>query len=173
VELAIRTARPGSVLHCCNSLFATVIAAQSRLWPAYLAPAASQSSKVVGAMRAFSPGNITLPTIDSPKTPDQVGTSFTLRPRTSRVAWSRPHPADLVQVTGETANMAVLDGTMAVRVAQALRVKMSRFGHYGAYAAGALSRSGLHFRPVRSDSGAGQCGSKPGDKSIENLDQLG
>jgi len=50
---------------------------------------------------------------------------------------------------------------------------MSRFGHYGAYAAGALPRSGLHFRPVRSDSGAGQCGPKPGDKSIENLDQLG
>jgi DNA-binding IclR family transcriptional regulator len=78
-----------------------------------------------------------------------------------------------MQATGETANMAVLDGTMAVYVAQALRVEMSRFGHYGAYAAGALSRSGLHFRPVRSDSGAGQCGSKPGDQSIENLDQLG
>ena len=173
MELAIRTARPGSVLHCCNSAFGTVSAAQSRLWPAYLAPAASQSSKVVGAMRAFSPGNITLPAIDSPKTPDHVRTSFTLRPRTSRVAWSRPHLADLVQATGETANMAVLDGTMAVYVAQALRVKMSRFGHYGAYAAGALPRSGLHFRPVRSDSGAGQCGPKPGDQSIENLDQLG
>jgi hypothetical protein len=26
-----------------------------------------------------------LPAIDSPKTPDHVGTSFTLRPRTSRV----------------------------------------------------------------------------------------
>jgi DNA-binding IclR family transcriptional regulator len=102
-----------------------------------------------------------------------VGTSFTLRRRTSRVAWSRPHLADLVQATGETANMAMLDGTMAVYVAQALRVKMSRFGHYGAYAAGALSRSGLHFRPMRSDSGAGQCGPKPGDQSIENLDQLG
>lgn len=33
-------------------------------------------------------------------------------------AWSRPHLADLVAATGETANMAVLDGTMAVYVAQ-------------------------------------------------------
>ena len=65
--------------------------------------------------------------------------------------WSRPHLADVVQATGETANMAVLDGTMAVRVAQALRVKMSRFGHYGAYAVGVLLRSGLHFRPVDPD----------------------
>lgn len=32
--------------------------------------------------------------------------------------WSRPHLADVVQATGETANMAVLDGTMAVYVAQ-------------------------------------------------------
>ena len=33
-------------------------------------------------------------------------------------AWSRPHLTDLVRATGETANMAVLDGTMAVYVAQ-------------------------------------------------------
>lgn len=33
-------------------------------------------------------------------------------------AWSRPHLADLVRATGETANMAVLDGAMAVYVAQ-------------------------------------------------------
>ena len=33
-------------------------------------------------------------------------------------AWSRPHLAHLVQATGETANMAVLDGTMATYVAQ-------------------------------------------------------
>lgn len=33
-------------------------------------------------------------------------------------AWSRPQLADLVRATGETANMAVLDGTMAVYVAQ-------------------------------------------------------
>jgi IclR family transcriptional regulator, acetate operon repressor len=32
--------------------------------------------------------------------------------------WSRPHLADVVQATGETANMAVLDGTLAVYVAQ-------------------------------------------------------
>ena len=32
--------------------------------------------------------------------------------------WSRPHLADVVQATGETANMAVLDGTMAVYVAK-------------------------------------------------------
>lgn len=33
-------------------------------------------------------------------------------------AWARPHLAELVKATGETANMAVLDGTMAVYVAQ-------------------------------------------------------
>lgn len=33
-------------------------------------------------------------------------------------SWAGPHLADLVQATGETANMAVLDGTMAVYVAQ-------------------------------------------------------
>ena len=33
-------------------------------------------------------------------------------------AWSRPHLSELVKVTGETANMAVLDGSMAVYVAQ-------------------------------------------------------
>ncbi|AOW95274.1 IclR family transcriptional regulator [Rhodococcus sp. WMMA185] len=33
-------------------------------------------------------------------------------------AWSRPHLAELVRGTGETANMAVLEGTMAVYVAQ-------------------------------------------------------
>ncbi len=33
-------------------------------------------------------------------------------------AWSRPHLSELVRGTGETANMAVLDGTMAVYVAQ-------------------------------------------------------
>ncbi|MBJ8344656.1 IclR family transcriptional regulator [Antrihabitans sp. YC2-6] len=33
-------------------------------------------------------------------------------------AWSRPHLSDLVRATGETANMAVLDGTAAVYVAQ-------------------------------------------------------
>jgi len=33
-------------------------------------------------------------------------------------AWSRPHLVDLVKATGETANMAMLDGTMAVYVAQ-------------------------------------------------------
>src|SRR5574340_1135244 len=33
-------------------------------------------------------------------------------------AWSRPHLAELVKATGETANMAVLDGTAAVYVAQ-------------------------------------------------------
>ncbi|TSE01412.1 IclR family transcriptional regulator [Skermania sp. ID1734] len=33
-------------------------------------------------------------------------------------AWSRPHLAELVRVTGETANMAVLDDAMAVYVAQ-------------------------------------------------------
>ena len=32
--------------------------------------------------------------------------------------WSRPHLSELVKGTGETANMAVLDGTMAVYVAQ-------------------------------------------------------
>ena len=33
-------------------------------------------------------------------------------------AWSRPQLVDLVKATGETANMAMLDGTMAVYVAQ-------------------------------------------------------
>ncbi len=33
-------------------------------------------------------------------------------------AWSRPYLSELVNTTGETANMAVLDGTMAVYVAQ-------------------------------------------------------
>jgi len=33
-------------------------------------------------------------------------------------AWSRPHLSELVKATGETANMAVLDGTKAVYVAQ-------------------------------------------------------
>ncbi|MFV9452745.1 IclR family transcriptional regulator [Rhodococcus sp. NM-2] len=33
-------------------------------------------------------------------------------------SWSRPHLSDLVERTGETANMAVLDGNMAVYVAQ-------------------------------------------------------
>ena len=33
-------------------------------------------------------------------------------------AWSRPYLADLVKATGETSNMAMLDGTMAVYVAQ-------------------------------------------------------
>jgi IclR family transcriptional regulator, acetate operon repressor len=33
-------------------------------------------------------------------------------------AWSRPHLSELVRGTGETANMAVLDGAMAVYVAQ-------------------------------------------------------
>src|SRR4029079_16007417 len=33
-------------------------------------------------------------------------------------AWSQPYLADLVKATGETSNMAMLDGTMAVYVAQ-------------------------------------------------------
>jgi len=33
-------------------------------------------------------------------------------------AWSRPYLAELVKATGETSNMAMLDGTMAVYVAQ-------------------------------------------------------
>src|SRR5688500_10074832 len=47
------------------------------------APAASQASKVVGAMRAPGPGRRAFPAIDAPNVPDQVGTSFTSRPRTA------------------------------------------------------------------------------------------
>jgi hypothetical protein len=47
-------------------------------WPA------SHSSKVVGAMRAFSLGNSTLPAISVPSGPDHVGTS--LRRRNGQVA---------------------------------------------------------------------------------------
>lgn len=51
----------------------------------YCAPAASQASKVVGAIRASGPGSSTSPAMEMSNMPRQVGTNFMSCPRTASV----------------------------------------------------------------------------------------